>query len=404
MSAGRPRRTFGGRGPTLTQDRIVFAGIFAVTGLGLVTIGASLPVLPKYVTGPIGGGDVAVGVVTGAFAATGLLFRPVGGAIADARGRRSVVVVGALLTSLSGLLLFVPAGIPGLIVSRLFLGAGEGMVYTAGAAWIVDMAPAARRGRMIGLYGLAIWGGLSVGPPIGELILRAASFEAVWAFMAVAPLLGALIATRIPERYAPSTQLEHRSFSEQIRRLLVAEALRPGLALAFAVVGYATLAAFIVLHLDERGIGHGALVFTVFAATVVLGRLVGGGLPDRFGGARTGAAAALLQATGLCVMGVAQSLAVAAIGAAVMGVGFALLFPSLALLVVDAVPERRRGAAMGTFTAFFDVGVGLGAPIAGAIAVLGGYGLSFAFAGLCGLAAAVVALGLQRRVPAPAPA
>jgi predicted MFS family arabinose efflux permease len=59
---------------------------------------------------------------------------------------------------------------------------------------------------------------------------------------------------------------------------------------------------------------------------------------------------------------------------------------------------------MGTFTAFFDVGVGLGAPIAGAIAVLGGYGLSFAFAGLCGLAAAVVALGLQRRVPAPAPA
>ena len=77
------------------------------------------------------------------------------------------------------------------------------MVYTAGAAWIVDMSPVERRGRIIGLYGLAIWGGLSIGPPIGELILRAASFDAVWAFAAVAPLIGALIATRIPENYTP---------------------------------------------------------------------------------------------------------------------------------------------------------------------------------------------------------
>ena len=51
-----------------------------------------------------------------------------------------------------------------------------------------------------------------------------------------------------------------------------------------------------------------------------------------------------------------------------MGAGFALLFPSLALLVVNAVPDDRRGAAMGTFTAFFDVGVGVGAPLAGVAA------------------------------------
>ena len=148
-----PRPLFGRFGPLMTPDRIAFAGIFVVTGLGLLTIGATLPVLPKYVTGPIGGGDVAVGVVTGAFAATGLLFRPIGGAFADARGRKPVVVAGALLTALSGLLLFIPAGVAGLVVTRLFLGAGEGMVYTAGAAWIVDMAPVERRGRIIGLYG-----------------------------------------------------------------------------------------------------------------------------------------------------------------------------------------------------------------------------------------------------------
>ncbi len=395
--SGPPRRAFGRVGPVMTEQRIAFLGIFVVTGLGLLTIGATLPVLPKYVTGPIGAGDVSVGVVTGAFAATGLIFRPIGGAFADARGRKPVVVVGALLTALSGLLLFIPAGVAGLVITRFFLGAGEGMVYTAGAAWIVDMAPAARRGRIIGLYGLAIWGGLSLGPPMGELILRASSFEMVWAFAATAPLIGALIATRIPESYTPSSGHQGLSLGQRFRGLLAREALLPGSALALAVTGYATLAAFIVLHLDERGIGHGALVFTTFAFTVVAMRIIGGAIPDHFGGGRSAAGAALLQALGLFVLAATQSLAVALIGAAAMGAGFALLFPSLALLVIDEVPEERRGAAMGTFTAFFDVGVGIGAPLAGAMAALGGYGLAFAVAGVIGLGSALIAMGLNRR-------
>ena len=40
-----------------------------------------------------------------------------------------------------------------------------------------------------------------------------------------------------------------------------------------------------------------------------------------------------------------------------MGTAFSLLYPSLSLIVVT-VPETRRGAALGTFTAFFDAGVG----------------------------------------------
>ena len=59
--------------------------------------------------------------------------------------------------------------------------------------------------------------------------------------------------------------------------------MRPGLGLSLAIVGYAAMAAFVVLHLDERGVGHGAAVFTAFAASVVGMRVIGGGLPDRYG-------------------------------------------------------------------------------------------------------------------------
>ena len=64
-----------------------FAGIFVVTLLGLISVGATLPVLPRYVKGPLDGGDLEVGIVTGAFAITGLACRPLAGHFADRRGR-----------------------------------------------------------------------------------------------------------------------------------------------------------------------------------------------------------------------------------------------------------------------------------------------------------------------------
>jgi MFS family permease len=384
------RRMLGFLRSRVSPNRAAFAGIFAVTGLGLLSIGATLPVIPRYVQGPIGAGDVAVGVVTGAFAITGLACRPLAGHLADRRGRRRVVIAGSLLTATASALYFVPAGVPGLIVARLFLGAGEGMVYTAGSAWIVDLAPPDRRGRIIGLYGLAIWGGLTLGPPIGELILRASSFELVWAFALAAPLLGGLIAYRIPEAFAPREP-------EPLGRhnLIAREALAPGLGLSLGTVGYAAVAAFLVLHLDDREIGHGAEVFTAFAATVVAARVLGGWLPDRFGPAPCVVGAGLIEAAGLIAIMLAESLAVAVAGALAMGAAFSLLFPALALAVINQVPEERRGVAMGTFTAFFDLGVGLGAPLAGAAAALGGYPAAFALAAAAALGAAGLGTTLQ---------
>ena len=85
-----------------------------VTGLGLLSVGATLPVLPRYVKGPLGGGDLAVGIVTGAFALTGLACRPLAGHLADRRGRRIVVIAGAIVTAIASILYFVPAGVGGL--------------------------------------------------------------------------------------------------------------------------------------------------------------------------------------------------------------------------------------------------------------------------------------------------
>jgi MFS family permease len=367
-----------------------FAGIFAVTFLGLIAVGAVLPVLPRYVRGPLDSSDLAVGIVIGSYAVTGLLLRPVAGRLADTRGRRPTVLAGAVLVSLSGLLYLPHLGIPGLIFARLVLGAGEGALYTAGSAWIVDMAPPQRRGRILGLYGLAVWGGLSVGPLLGELLLHAFSYGAVWITAAVLPLLGATIATQVPDPFQPRAQAEPHP-------LIAPEAVRPGLAVALASVGYATLAAFIVLLLESRGVGHGATVFAAFAAMIVLARLLAGQLPDRYGPAPVAVGAVLVEAAGLLLIALSHSLPLALVGGMAMGGGFSLLNPSLMLIAVGRVSQEARGAAMGTYTAFFDAGVGFGAPLAGLAAALTSYEGAFILAAAVAVFSALLILATLRR-------
>lgn len=375
--------------PAIARPGVAFAGIFTVTFCGLLAVGATLPVLPTYVDGPLGGGKIAVGIVIGAYAITGLLMRPFAGRLADRRGRRPTVVIGAVLAGVAGFMYLLPLGIGGLIVARLVLGIGEGAVFTAGSAWIVDLAPVERRGRVIGLYGLSVWAGLSIGPLFGELIRHSAGYDAVWIFAGALPLLGALVATRVPDPFRPKwLEQEHRS-------LIAREAILPGAALALGSTGYAAVATFVVLHLDERGVGHGALVFGALATMVVLTRVIAGDLPDRVGPARVATAAALVEAAGLTTLAFAHSLGVAIAGALAIGAAFSLLYPSLSLIVVNQVSEARRGAALGTFTAFFDAGIGLGAPLAGAAAVLAGYEGSFLLGAAIALgAAALIAIAI----------
>jgi MFS family permease len=367
-----------------------FAAVFAVTFLSLVAVGAVLPVLPRYVHGPIGAGDLAVGIVVGAYAVSGLLLRPVAGRLADRWGRKPTVLAGAALLCLSGLLNLPHLGIAGLIAARLVLGAGEGALYTAGSAWIVDMAPPARRGRVLGLYGLAVWGGLSVGPLAGELILEAGGYSAVWIFAAAMPLLGVLVATTANDPFEPHVHAEPHP-------LIAPEAVRPGTAIALAAAGYAAIAAFVVLLLESRGIEHGVTVFAAFAAMIVVARLIAGDLPDRIGPARVAVATALIEAAGLLAIAFAQSLPMALAGGMAMGAAFSLLNPSLMLIAVGRVSENARGAAMGTYTAFFDAGVGIGAPIAGLAAALTSYEGAFVLAAVISVCSALLILATLRR-------
>jgi MFS family permease len=186
-------------------------------------------------------------------------------------------------------------------------------------------------------------------------------------------------------------------------KLFPRAARRPGTALALANFGYAVLAGFVVLDLRSRGIAGGAAVFTAFALAVFVSRLLLSRVPDRAGARATATIAALIEAGGLTIIAFADSLGAAIAGALILGAGFSMLFPSLALMVVGRVDPEHRGSALGAFTAFFDMGVGIGGPIAGAIASLAGYSAAvLAAAAAALLASALAALPRGARLGAAA--
>ncbi|MBO4207887.1 MFS transporter, partial [Micromonospora echinofusca] len=272
---------------------------------------------------------------------------------------------------------------------------GEGAVYTAGAAWLVALCPPERRGRVVGLYGIHMWLGVTLGALFGTVALRLGGYPAVWLLCVAFALVGVVLVVSRPRPAQPAP-------AGRPAGLLPASAVLPGVALSLAALGYAALAAFVALHLGERGITNGIAAFNAYGLTYVGVRLFAGGLPDRLGAGRVAFWSALVEAVGLLLVAVAPNLVVAVVGGLVMGAGLSLLFPSLALLVINRTEAAHQGAALGAFTSFWDIGIAAGGPLAGLVASLAGYpAVFYVMLALAVVSALLSSLGTAtRRVPA----
>jgi MFS family permease len=248
-----------------------------------------------------------------------------------------------------------------LLVSRLLVGIGEGTVMAAGVLWLLRLAGSARRGRALGHSGLALFAGLTLGPLVSTMLGGDAQPRRVFVAAAILPLIG--FAALLAADAGPVAGLAARREPARIARAVV----RPGAGLLLVNLGYAALLAF-----GAHGLGgNGAALLPVYAVTVIAVRLLGASLLDRLGGTRTLSLAAPTGAVGLAAIALLPPLGALA-GAVVLGVGQALIVPALGLLAIEATPPNRHGAASGLFYAGFDLGVGLGGPLAGAVAGLAG--------------------------------
>jgi len=370
----------------------------AVLGAAVVcyaALGAVLSILPRYVPDQLGAGPTAVGLAVGAPALTGLLARPVGGRLADRLGPLIPLLTGAAVMAAGAVPAALSSTLAALILSRLAVGAGEGMMMSAGVLWLLRLAGPERRGRALGHIGLANYGGLALGPLLATALGGATQAATVLWVAAVLPLLGgaaAILAHRAGGAVAGDRPAGSASTAALLRGIAPA-----GIGLLAVNVGYVSMLSFGAAVAHGHGTDLGTFVVPVFAVAVILARTLGGGTPDRLGGRRTVVAFAGAEAAGLLVYANASATPVALAALLGMSVGQALAVPGLGLLALAGVAPENQGAAAGLFFSFFDAGVGLGGPAVGAAAALAGAGGALDVAGVAVSSAVVVALVVGRR-------
>lgn len=352
-------RAQGGEGRMVTgRFFIVTLATFAYF-LGL---GSLLPTLPRYVEDELGGNGFDVGLVVGAFAVSAAIVRPWAGRIGDRFGRRVLLSGGALLVGLATLAYTQVDAIAALVALRLVTGLGEAAVFVGAATATQDMAPSHRRGEAASYFSVALYSGLALGPALGEHLADTAGYHRVWIVAGVASLVAAVLGLGTPhvaDRDAPKPA-----------SLLYPAALGPGLVLMLGLIPFTGFAAFLALYGPDVGLDDTGPIFFAYAGMVLAIRIFGAKLPDRLGWQRASTIALGSVAFGALIISVWASVAAVWLAAAALGLGMSLLYPALFSAALEGVPDHERSQAVGTFSLFFDLSQGVGAPLLGIVVAL----------------------------------
>jgi predicted MFS family arabinose efflux permease len=383
------------------RPRLVTPAFVALTLSELAyftAIGSMLVVVPLFARDVLGVGSAAIGVAVGTFSLVALVLRPVAGRVADAWGRRRLLLLGAAFFAVTVAAHLLVADYRVLLLLRAVLGVAEAAYFVAGMAVLAEIAPRERLGEALSYNSLGLYLGITVGPALGEWLIGAGGFRAAWAGAAALGLLATLAALRVPGADAALPPEAGRS-----PRSLPPRLLGPGAAFVVGLGGAAGFLAFAALYAPRVGLDGAGGVLFVYGAVVVVSRVALGRFMDAFPAARLFAASLVLCAAGLALMGTLRSAGALVAGAVVLALGVTFLTPAFFRLLVERAGPRR-GAAAAAFSMMVDLGLGGGPIVWGVVDRLASLGWAMALSAVAALVAAVLtAAAALRAAPAGTP-
>lgn len=370
--------------------------IMAVVFIAYLVIGLAMPVLPLYVHDGLGLSTFVVGLVAGSQFAAALLSRPWAGHYADSRGAKRAVVTGLLVAVASGMLYLLSlsfvrepeTSVTILLVGRALLGVAESFIITGALSLGLALLGPENTGKVMSWVGTALYAAYAVGAPAGTALYAGNGFVAIAIAATLVPLVSLLFV--VPLRsIAPAASVIRPSITT-----VVGAVWMPGLGVAISGVGFGAITTFVVLLFAQHGWGRGWLALTLLSLAFIAGRAVFGHLPDRLGGARVALVCVLVEAVGLALIWLAPWAALALLGIMLTGFGYSLVYPGFGVEALRRSPAESRGLAMGAYTAFLDLSLGIASPALGLVASGFGLGAVFLTSALVVACAAVIAAQL----------
>jgi MFS family permease len=314
-----------------------------------------------------------------AFGATKALANLVAGTLADRVGRRRLLVLGWLLALPVPLLIGLAPSWGFIVAANVFLGANQGLAWSMTVVMKIDLVGPARRGFALGLNESAGYLGVAAAAfATGALAASVAPRTVVWAGAASVAALGTLVSLRFVRDTGGHVSVEQRAHGEReqlsFRSAFARTSLRHPVLRACSQAGLmnnlndALAWGLAPLYLAAHGASARQVgaVAAIYPAVWGAGQLATGWLSDRTGRKPLIALGMLVQtgALGLLVAG-GGSFASALAAAVLLGIGTALVYPTLIAAVSDAVEPRDRAQTVGVYRFWRDGGFVAGALAAG---------------------------------------
>jgi len=349
--------------------------IFSIIFLEFLIMGISLGIIPLYVHDTLKFSNLIVGLVIGLQYAATLLTRHFAGKMADTKGGKKSVITGILLSAFSGVFCLLSYWIQAtpslslvsLSLGRILLGIGESYLVIGIFAWGFALVSSKNVGKVMVWNGMGMYGGMASGAPLGIWLSSAFSIPVALSGIIFFPIGSYLVMLLLKKVPLPSNGAR-LPFYKAVHLVW-----QSGSGLALASIGFGGIASFITLFFIQRSWEGASLALTAFGTGYIVMRLFFAHFPDKFGGARVAMVSLLIEIVGQLLIWKAPNAFVGIAGAGLTGIGMSLVFPSFGLIAVKKVTPENRGMAMAAYNAFFDLGVGLTAPVAGLVAGAGNY-------------------------------
>jgi predicted MFS family arabinose efflux permease len=252
--------------------------------------------------------------------------------------------------------------ISALLIGRIFLGVGESFTATGATLWGIKTVGAIHTSRVISWNGVATYVAMAVGAPLG-VMLNSYLVSAVLPRWSSGGAIGLLFA-RTRQDVSVTAGVGRRSTWWCAKSGLMAWGWPWG---PWGSGLSPPLSRSTFPHIA----GKARRLPSLFSVGFICVRLVAGNMITRYGGVRVSLVCFVVECLGLVIIWLAPSAWIAGLGALLTGSGFSLVFPALGVEAVRQVEEQNQGTALGTYSAFLDLALGLTGPsLAGSPAIM----------------------------------
>lgn len=352
------------------------------TGMSLVE-----PIMPLYASS-FHVSYIMVGLVMASFGMSRVFVEIPGGILADRFGTKPVMIGGYVLSVASHLLAGFAQTVVELMATRMLIGTGSALSFTASMVYVTEMASVDKRSRYIALLQSTFNIAGIIGPTVGGVISETFGLRIIFFVSAALSLIGILLvqAMKAHEKGSPSEEGTDRSglgFRDIVTdlRILTLSASCFLMFFLFSSIRGTMIPLYGVKELGLSSVEIG-LIFSLTSAITVFGLLfVTHRLETRIGRSMLLPLSLLICSMAVFLLSFASNFITLAAFVLPLGIGMSILQPTSFTMISDHAQPAIRGLTLGFSRTIAALGIIVGSTMAGWLMDLGQQFVGFLLTG-----------------------